>query len=338
MNKLLLLFFTLISHFASGQTQTIWFQMQRVNYCTKETVIDSNYFYLADMLGNQYKNVRGKVFLPAAGEYQIFYPTQPDIIFPVINIQKDTNIYTHYDSKIRVGLGFDNGVTYVYKDCNGLLNGEHEDYYEDGIVKMRGNFKNGIPKDSISIFHPNGIPYKSIIYLPRHLYIKEFDSLARVVKISHYGTENSASPNYTATTFYPNGNIHIAEKSYRGIIQFTEYYEGKRLKVEMTRDWRKEYTPAGTLETMYKWKEKAARKPPYIHKKFEITRTSYDASGRKTEEIKYHTPSFNKQPQVGLGSAAYFVYWKKFSPDGQEELVLRNRTIYEVVTQGLLRY
>lgn len=320
------------------QAQIAWFQMQRVNYCTKETVIDSSSFYLADMLGRKFRNIQGKVFLPAEGQYQIFYPSQPDIIFPVIDIKKDTNIYTHHDSKIRVSLGFDNGVIYVYKDCNGLLNGEHEDYYEDGTVKMRGNFKKGVPKDSISIFHRNGIPYKSIIFLPKHLYIKEFDSLARVVKISHYSNENTDLPNYTTTTFYPNGNIQTTEKSYRGTILFTEYYEGKRLKVEMTRNSRKEYTPAGTIETVYKWKEKAANKPPYIHKKFEITRTSYDGSGRKTEEIKYHTPSSNKQPQVGLGSAAYFVYWKKFSPAGQEELVLRNRTIYEVVTQGLLRY
>jgi hypothetical protein len=333
MRKLLFILSLLIS--TDAFAQTIWFQMQRVNYCTKETKIDSSYYYLTDMLGVSYKNIRGKVYLPAFGEYQVHYPRQPELVFPLIRVINNETVYTHYDSKIRIDLGVQYGSLYVYKDCKGLLNGVQEDFYQDGTVKMRGNFKNGVPKDSITLFYENGGPHKSIIYLPRHLYIKEFDSLSNLVKISHYGTDPTALPSFVTTTFYPGGSIQTNERLSRGFVYLTEYYQGKKIKVEMDRKSRKEYTPRGMMEAMYKWKERASNKDPYYNKKFEVVKSSYDASGRKTEEIKYHISSDQKQPPVGLGMAAYFVYWKKFSPDGQERLLFKNKTREQVLEQGL---
>ena len=44
----------------------------------------------------------------------------------------------------------------VYVKCDIEINGYQEDYYDNGVLKMRGNFKNGRAKDSLVTFYPNG--------------------------------------------------------------------------------------------------------------------------------------------------------------------------------------
>lgn len=335
MNKLFLIFFTLISHFALGQTQPIWFQMQRVNYCTKETAIDSSLFYLVDKYGVGYKNENGIVWLKGKGEYKIYYPTNPNLEFPRIQITGTENMYIHKDTKIRFapqhwGLSFQN--------CEGLLNGVHEDVYDNGNLRIKGNFVNGLPKDSLLFFYENGHIQKSIYYLRKLVYIHEYDSLGNLVKISRNSNKLPVITDYETTSFYSNGSIKLIEKRKNNYLQLTEYYPGKRLKTRLSRNKRIDYFPDGKPEIIYTWKEKLQGSAYASRKKYEIKKTIFNSDGLKTEEIKYHSFQGNKfQPSLLSHPTDFFIYWKKFYPDGKAETILINKTKYDAVNEGLLQ-
>ncbi len=331
MNKLLSIAFILIGHYVFGQP-TIWFQMQRVDYCTKETKIDSSLYYLVDVMGEKHRNLNGKVILPFAGEYEIYHPSQPDVEFPIVEIKTEENIYTHYETKIKVLPGHSLNRLYVYKDCNGILNGLNEDFYENGNLRLRGSFKDGIPKDSITLFYPNGNIQKSIIFFPKHLYFKEYDSTGALQMINHISTKTA---DYYKTTYYPNGNINSNEKFKKGFQYLTEYYAGKKIKKEIGKNFRKEYTANGVLETEYKWRAKTSQS---AHNKiFEVTRTTYTDTGNKLEEIKYITESVNRQPSLAIAYAKHYTYWKQYDNTGKETLLLKNISKEDIMKRGGFR-
>lgn len=322
MNKLLLLFFTLISHFALCQTQTIWFQMQRVNYCTQKTVIDSSVFYLVDKFGVGYKNVDGIVWLRNKGAYTIYYPNEPNTVYPLIQITGDSAIYIHKETKIRFS---PRHIVVTFINCEGVLNGVHEDVYDNGRLRMRGNFVNGRPKDSLLLFYENGNPQKSIYYLHKHNYIQEYDSTGNLFKVSRNGNQHLVVNDYETTTFYSNGSIRSIEKRKKGYLLLTEYYPDKTIKTALSKKKRIEYHKNGRPEAIYTWKEKLQGTAYASRTKYEIKKTSFNTEGQRTEEIKYHSFQGNKnQPELLYRPSDLVIYWKKYASTQEETLLYKN--------------
>jgi antitoxin component YwqK of YwqJK toxin-antitoxin module len=331
MKKLLFILLLLMS--AEAFTQTIWFQMQRVSYCTKETAIDSSLFFLVDKYGAKYKAENGIVWLKGEGEYKIYYPTNPNQEFPLIQIRDRENTYIHKETKIRFapqhwGLSF--------QSCEGLLNGVHEDVYDNGNLRIRGNFANGLPKDSLLFFYENGHIQKSIYYLRKLVYVQDYDSSGSLIKVSSNNNRLPVLTDYETTTFYSTGGVKSIEKRKENYVQLTEYYPDKKPRTRLTRKKRIDYYPNGHAEVIHTWKEKLQGKEFASTIKYEITKTSFNTDGEKTEEIKYHSFQGNKiQPSLLSKPSDFVVYWKKFNRNGAEQLILKNKTKYEAVLIGL---
>ncbi len=196
-----------------GYTQHISFQLFRVNSCTNHTYLDTSIYYLVNQAGEGYESQNGTVWLEKKGTYNIFFPEKPSLKFAPAIITDSINTQLHYDKKISIQFPSKKGGQ-AYFDCNGLLNGEHEDVYENGIVKMRANFKNGIPQGSITFFHPNGNIFQSVIFSRKKVYIREYDSLSVLSKVTHplEKTYISLVPNrrfseYKEISYHTNGSV-----------------------------------------------------------------------------------------------------------------------------------
>lgn len=332
MQKLPLLLLMLLGHYAGAQS--IWFQLHRTNGCTNETTIDSSDYYLVDKMGTGYRNTAGTVWLPATGEYEIYFPKRQDNhIYPVIKITGNKNLYTHYDGKVKLKYTDAVGNSFFH-DCNGRINGYKEDYFENGVISLKGHFAEGEPKDSLLLFYPNGNIRKNIVYLKKEIYIREYDSLANIIKQSRKSNKPTSKGYYyhTTTTYYPDGGLKSEETTKEDILTITEYYPDKRIKSELTKDKKTEYYANGNIRTETKWKLKPDKNMPFSFSNFEIVKRFFYQDGKISEEIIYQTVQpTNHQPDISLSKADFFILWKRISLDGAENILFRDKFQHEIL-------
>jgi antitoxin component YwqK of YwqJK toxin-antitoxin module len=332
MKKISTITLLILSHWAGAQS--IWFQLHRTDGCTNETKIDSTDYYLIDKNGTGYRNTEGTVWLPATGEYEIFYVNRQDNhAYPMIQITGNKNFYNHYDGKVKLNYTDLLGNSF-FDDCSGRLNGYKEDYFENGAVSLKGNFVQGEPKDSLLLFYPNGTVRRHIAYLKKEVYTREYDSLANLIKVS-YKSKKRTNPDafyYSATVYYPDGGVKMIEKKNSDFTIQTTYYPDKNIQAELKKDKKIEYYPDGNIQTETKWKIKADKNLPLFFYKYEIVKKTFYKDGKTSEEIAYQMlQGGRRQPELSLSKAIYFIHWKRFSPDGTEKILFKDMFQEEII-------
>lgn len=158
------------------------------------------------------------------------YRWSEPFIKPVIDIDKEgLFIYSDYEPKIVVRLYGMHSYN-VYEACGKLINGYEEDFYSNGNTRIRGNFVNGKPKDSLVTFYSNGAVNRRIVYLPKELFIKEYDSLNHLIKVSHNSNKSYYLTDYKKIEYYTDGTIRLKESSIARLVKIKEYYPDGKLK------------------------------------------------------------------------------------------------------------
>ena len=64
-----------------------------------------------------------------------------------------------------------------------LAEGYQEDFYPNGNVRIRGNFSEGNPKDSLVLFYSNGAVKTRSHFPLKELIIENYDSLNHLIKV-----------------------------------------------------------------------------------------------------------------------------------------------------------
>ncbi len=332
--KLLFILFSVFIGVNNGYTQKISFQLFRVNPCTNITALDTGMYYLVNLEGDAYKSDKGTVWLDNKGTYNLFFPRQRKSSIAPIIITDSVNTHLHYDKRINIKYSIEQGGE-AYYGCKGLLNGVHEDVYENGVVQMRGNFKAGAPKDSLTFFYPNGEVYQTVIFFRKKIHIREYDTLSVLSKITHVLDHSYFSPEYNATSYYPNGRVKKIEKVRAKFTRSTEYYPNKKIKNEIKPDSRIDYDEEGNVTAKYTWKNITYGKGVILYTTYEVIKTSFDKQHKKTAMVKYHSMQLgNVLPSFNVNEASYYVYWKQYDKTGNETVLLKNMSRREIVQAG----
>ena len=188
---------------------------------------------------------------------------------------------------------------------------------------MRGNFKNGNPKDSLVTFYPNGNLKKQLAHMPRIVILKEFDSLGNLASLTN--TENKGFMvyrEYTEKTFFPNGAVASEESSVKHVVRRLEFYPSGQIKLKQTKSYRIEYYANGLKSEEYKWKFKSDRVGEMGD--FTVYRTTYDQNKQVLqsavyEDWGYYTP----QPHISISKSDWIVSFIKYKV-GKEILVIKD--------------
>lgn len=319
MTKLLIVLLLTV-HFCQGQQ--IRFQIKRINPCDSIGKIDSSWYYLSDNLDSTYHSESGTVILPKTGVYNVHFWTYRDLPFPQIIIQ-DTGlmIYTFYEPKI-VLRSYGMHPRFVYENCGKLINGYDEDYYSNGNIKIRGNFQEGKPIDSLVTFYTNGVAERRLTYLPKEVLIEEYDSLANLTKISHNSNKSYYLTDYTATEYYPDGQIRLKESNIDRLVKIQEYYPNRQIKIVQTKKGRTEYHQNGQEAIIYSWKRKKQKVIPGEYNfDYTITKKLFDETGIPLEVQVYdYWGLYQPQPRLEFSKSDWINKWVKLK--NRKEIIL----------------
>nr|WP_255554160.1 hypothetical protein [Mesonia aestuariivivens] len=144
---ILLFFFSSFELFS----QDFEFKLYFKDPCNSQSEFTLNYFLEKDGVKFQ-PNFDGIVNLKSKGKYNLIYEKE---IIPII-IDKKENSHTIILSDIQEFIVTDDKYGYVFRNCESKLNGKIIDYFENGKVRLIGNFKNGLAIGYITEFYPNG--------------------------------------------------------------------------------------------------------------------------------------------------------------------------------------
>ena len=332
MSKLLVFLLLLISHFCSGQQ--VKFQIKRINPCDRVGKIDSSdYYYLSDNLDSNYYAESGTVILPGPGVYNVHFWTYRDLPFPKITIQ-DTGllIYTFDEPKI-ILRSYGMHPRFVYENCGTLINGYAEDYYSNGNIRIRGNFQEGKPKDSVVKFFSNGIIEKRWTFLLKEVLIEDFDSSANLIKVSHNSTKSYYLTDYNTTEYYTNGKLKRTESNIQRLVIIEEFYPNGELKTVQTKKYRNEYFENGNKQITFRWKRKKVKEVKNEYRfEFKIRKTEYNLNGDKVEEIVYEEwRLLQPQPILEISNSDWIYKWTKY--ENGKEIIVAN----EIATEDFFK-
>jgi len=313
--------------------QEFKFQIARTNPCDRIGKIDSSDYYLSDNLDSSYYAESGTVKLPKPGVYIVHSLTYPDINFPKINIQ-DTGllVYTFHEPKIiRRASGMH--PRFVYENCGKLINGYGEDYYPNGNIRIRGNFQEGKPKDSIVTFFSNGITEKRLTFLPKEIFIEEFDSSSNLIKVSHNSNKSYYLTDYNTTEYYTNGTIKRNESNIKRLVIIKEFYPNGKLKTIQTKKYRNEYFENGNKEITFTWTRKKVKEIKGEYRfEFKIHKRKYNLKGGKVEEIIYEDwRLLQPQPRLEISNSDWIYKWIRY--EDNKEILIAN----EVATKDYFK-
>ena len=319
MRKLLIVLL-LAFHFCQGQQ--VRFQIKRISPCDSIGKIDSSWYYLSDYLDSTYHSESGTVILPKIGAYNVHFWTYRDLLFPQITIH-DTGlmVYSFYEPKI-VLRSYGMHPRFVYENCGKLINGYDEDYYSNGNLRIRGNFQEGKPKDSLVTFYSNGVTQKRLTYLPKEVFIEEYDSLSNLTKVSHNSNKSYYLTDYRTTEYYPGGQIRLKESNIDRLVKIEEYYPNGQVKIVQTKKERTEYHVNGQKKIVYTWKRKKQKVIPGEYNfDFTITKKIFDETGLLLEVQVYdYWGLYQPQPRLEFSKSDWINKWVKWD-NGKEIIV-----------------
>lgn len=313
--------------------QGVKFQIKRINPCDRIGKIDSSDYYLSDNLDSNYYAESGIVKLPKPGIYNVHFWTYRDIAFPKINIL-DTGllVYTFNEPKI-ILRSYGMHPRFVYESCGKLINGYDEDFYSNGNIRIRGNFQEGKPKDSVVTFFSNGIIEKRLTFLPKEILIEEFDSTANLIKVSRNSNKSYYLTDYNTTEYYTTGKIKRIESNIKRLVNIKEFYANGQLKIIQTKKYRNEYYEDGSKEITITWRRKKVKEIKGEYRfEFKIHKTKYNRNGEKVEEIVYEDwRLLQPQPRLEVSSSDWIYKWTKY--ENNKEIIIAN----EVATKDYFK-
>ncbi|WP_417888049.1 hypothetical protein [Zunongwangia sp.] len=160
--KLKLLFIIIFSIKSFGQE--IKYNLMIKSPCSEK--VEYSLLYHLEKSGKKYFKISdsiGTMILPEIGEYLVI--AEFDGISQITNLKKGGNIDTLYTKKIQVCYEPVSHPSFSgYCCCEEICEGLKSDYYNDGTLRMEGNFKNGQPVGKLKLYHSNGIISEIRIY------------------------------------------------------------------------------------------------------------------------------------------------------------------------------
>jgi len=147
---LILLFFTI-----SGFSQEIKFSIKIEDPCSKR--IEKGFNYCLEKNGIKYcasSSENRTVILPEYGEYKLTGNGIEELY--IVRINKLINSETFKTPKIREYSVSHSKNNYLFKNCNTICNGIETDYFSNGKIRFKGEFKNGIVQGKLKEYYRNG--------------------------------------------------------------------------------------------------------------------------------------------------------------------------------------
>lgn len=309
----------------SAYGQGIKFQIKRINPCDRVGRMDSSDYYLSDDLDSNYYANSGTVNIPKPGFYNVHFWTYRDIDFPKIYVQ-DTGLFIQTFNEPKIILrSYGMHPRFVYESCGKPINGYDEDFYSNGNIRIRGNFQEGKPKDSVVTFFSNGITEKRLTFLPKETLIEEFDSSANLIKVSHNSNKSYYLTDFSTIEYYTNGKIKRIERNIKGLALIKAFFPNGQLKIIQTKKYRTEYFENGNIAISYKWKRKKVEEIKEEYRfDFKIHQTKYNLNSERVEEIIYiNWRLLLPQPNLDIINSDWIYKWTKFE-NGKEIIIANN--------------
>ena len=299
--------------------QNIKFQLVRKDDCSGISHIDSTGYSLIDKLHDTtypvlYQSKNGIISVPNVGTYYIdTYYT--DSLYTNIKIEiKDTGLFMYNFKEPKLSGKLDPNIVdpfIQYITCGQLANGYQEDFYPKGNYRLRGNFVNGQPLDSIITFYPNGVPKTRQNYFKKKIVIEKYDSLYNLVELSK--NERSYYLNdYTKTCFFADKKIKLCENRKKGIYRLKEYYANGNIKTIQTKTKRIEYYPDKKTSCYYKWQK--MKDTTTNDFRFVIHKTAFGSNGKIEEQQVYENWLYTDkiyQPSLDITKSDWIILWRK---------------------------
>jgi len=317
--------FLLTNSFCFGQGPR--FQLWLTKSCSDTERLDTTYFLMpAGDFSKAFFPNSGTVYLPAAGHYLIEFNEGPMLSNADVEL-KDTGLFVMHYKEPRIQLYRTGTVDTppIYVKCDSALNGYQEDYYENGTLKMRGNFQNGNELDSMVTFFPNGRTKRRLVRLPKMVRIEVYDSLGNLVKL--YLNERGSfmrNRDYWEKTFFPNGQIASEESDVKRVLRQTSFYPSGQIKLKQTRKDRMEYYENGAKKRVYKWKYKTDRDGTPKSRDFTIYRTWYERNGQPLQSAVFENwDNYGPQPNLRIYKSDRIVSLIKYQ-QGREVFAVKD--------------
>lgn len=132
----------------------------------------------------------------------------------------------------------------LYSCCGKPCEGAQKDYYENGEIRISGNFTQGRPIDTLTIYSESGLPLKQEIYAGKLVTYSNYDSLGNLLEQTVYSSGEAK----THIEYYMNGRKRRELKFNEEFESITEYFESGAIAVEQNRNKRTEYSSSGTVK------------------------------------------------------------------------------------------
>lgn len=253
----LIIIICIISEFCSAQVQ---FQIRRINPCNTESQPEREQYYLSDSIYCDvvYDNLDSEIItLPKTGKYYVTRISEPEVEPYQVELDEGLTVETVKDPRIMERYINVIEPYYEYQVCGNAANGYHEDFYNDGKLKIRGTFKQGFVKDSIAIYYPNGQLEIKTEYKRDGVHTVSYDTCG--IKLNYYWSEKGSYMIYRSRRFikyYTDGSIKSNISDINNIVKIKQYYPDGKLQVMQNKKSRQEYYKSGVLKKKYIWKSK----------------------------------------------------------------------------------
>lgn len=303
----------------------IRFQLQWHNWLDNTTRIDSGDYTLMSLPDSQYIQPvahAASVILPHSGPYSIAREMMPPLA--IIHVP-DTSWYTLTLPEGRI-------VECMYGmhgerrfETNGQrINGYLDDFYPNGHVRIRGNFTDGKPKDSLVYFHGNGQTKRLLRYQKTNVLIREYDSLGHLLQVSR-NKRTFYLTDYRTIIYYPSGRLQLVSSRKNQVQRIRAYYPDGQLLTRQKPRKRATYFPTGKLQSAIKWtRKRAPRIAGDAQFEFVVTEKTYDSSGRLVRKLIYEEwTGYSRQPNLGIRHADWIISYETYI-DGQRRTIARD--------------
>ena len=125
------------------------------NPCSEE--VEYGLLYFLEKTGEEFHitDTIGTIILKEPGNYNLL--TSLHGINEIVEIKEGVNKDTLYTQKIVECLEPVSHPSFIgYCCCDEKCNGIQKDYYNNGILRLEGEFENGLPLGEIKLYYPNG--------------------------------------------------------------------------------------------------------------------------------------------------------------------------------------
>lgn len=281
--------------------QSVEFQLQRLSPCDSLPIPEDQHYFLTDVpykvTDETYDNSGSNVVIvPKPGKYLLHRYTEPDIKPYEIELKLGRNVETVYDSKIIFRCSATVEPYFFYEVCGNLAEGYQEDFYPNGKIRIRGNFKEGNALDSIAEYYENGNRSRILFYKRKGVFFTEYDSLG---KKKHFRWSESRDCLISYCSFkevwYGVDEMPVYEFSNMNhVIEIKEHYLSGSLKLLQKKKYRVEYYQNGNIENKFTWKTKR-KSGEYVHG---IVHQQFDVNGKLIAENFEEDRSYYPQPSI----------------------------------------